>query len=97
MDAQLRKDYQLVVEYLHYDGEHYHDITVPQQAAVRLAGNGFGDLASRCDRGGAYPEVLWDWSHVRDSNEDGIRAMAAKIRAILKEGKTQPRTEQCKR
>jgi hypothetical protein len=70
--------WQLVVDFLHYEGKHRDLLNELQQAKVRLEGNGFGDLK------GAQlaTDLLWDWSHVRDSDDRHVFAMAAKIRDL---------------
>jgi hypothetical protein len=69
-------DWDLVVAFLHHDGIHRDLLNDKQKGMVRLEGNGFGDLK------GAQlaPDLLWDWSHVRDSSPDAVKRMADKIR-----------------
>jgi len=75
--AQL-DDWQLVVEFLHHNGKHRDLLNDRLQGHIRLLADGFGDL-----RGARFaPELLWDWSHVRDSSPAAVKRMADKIRDL---------------
>jgi len=79
-DFMTKRDeaWQLVVDFLHYQGKHRTLLNDLQQAKVRLEGNGFGDLKGAR----LSTDLLWDWSHVRDSDDQHVFAMANKIREL---------------
>jgi len=72
-------DHAVVVSFLHWDGSNSGFLSPRQVWEVFCLGNGFGDMD---------PEVLasinsgFDWSHVRDSDDDGWKRMADRIRAL---------------
>jgi len=57
-----------VIEYLHWNGDCRHRLTVKQWEDLYLTMDGFGNVRR---------EILvancWDWSHVRDSSEKAFR------------------------
>ena len=61
---------------LHYSGENYAKLTDQQQVAARRLADGFG-------AGVTDPDLLWDWSHVRDSSDEAIRLMAGYLARVL--------------
>jgi nucleoside-diphosphate-sugar epimerase len=68
-------DSDLVVNYMHYRGKNNTDLTEEQHVEVRRLANGFGPEPT--------VEMFWDWSHVRDSSDAAIKAMANKIRSFI--------------
>lgn len=79
-------DWQLVVAYLHHSGERRNDLPVHVQAEIRLFhADGFGKLRNMAqDDPSVEVEVLvWDWSHVRDSSPEAVKAMADAIRRAV--------------
>jgi hypothetical protein len=71
-----KANWDLVVSYLHWGGANEKALTTAQQREVRLLGDGFG-------KGMTEADIIWDWSHVRDSSSEAVDAMAAKIRELV--------------
>jgi hypothetical protein len=69
-------EWLVVVAYLHSSGAHAQVLTEAQQRNVRRMADGYGAHVTQ-------PELLWDWSHVRDSSWSAIRAMATTIAAMV--------------
>lgn len=67
---------EFVMSYLHSSGANRNVLTPAQQEVVRLEGDGFGPTDDL--------DLVWDWSHVRDSSDEGFAAMAAMIRRITR-------------
>jgi len=74
--SQTETDWTVVVAYLHWNGTHSKVLTTRQQGQVRMLADGFG-------KGVTDPDLVWDWSHVRDSSESAITAMANKIKETI--------------
>lgn len=83
-------DRALVIACLHYGGTL--TIECPDVVrAARLACDGFGDLASHpglpgqtpAERASFIADLLWDWSHVRDSSPEAFRRAAEILRRYL--------------
>ena len=75
MNTTARK---YVVSFLHYTGENAEHINNTIDSDVRyLHADGFGNL-SQCDHldRETLLEMLFDWSHVRDSSDEAFEAMA---------------------
>lgn len=73
-------DWTLVVACLHYDGAARGMLTERDKVrAIELA-DGFGRMTEAQLR---ELDVLWDWSHVRDSTAPAIAAIAAFLRSRL--------------
>ena len=75
----------IVCRFLNAKGSYYQLMNDEEHKVVRLLADGFGDL-----RGSDLPqktinEMLWDWSHVRDSSDEGIARMVAAIRQFVNE------------
>lgn len=70
-----KEEWDLVVQHLHYTGDHYGTLTDAQHRRVRRLGDGFG-------AGVTDPDMLYDWSHIRDSSPAAVTAMADAIRRI---------------
>lgn len=66
-------DWKLIVKFLHYNGAFHSLMTADEAAVIRQLGDGFGP-------GIKDPDLIWDWSHVRDSSEQAVKAMADMIR-----------------
>jgi hypothetical protein len=73
-------DWDLIVQVLHWNGP-LHDQTSPEIAwAAYCLADGFGKLEGRVLR-----KIGWDWSHVRDSSEEGLGRIAEYLRRKLPE------------
>jgi hypothetical protein len=59
---------------LHFNGAKYGSLTTEQGADVRSFADGFGKTSN--------PDLLWDWSHVRDSSDSAIDLMYARIQEL---------------
>lgn len=69
-----------VVAFLHDQGAMFGTLSTEQQAQVRMLADGFGGLKGMADSPDVrVADLLWDWSHVRDSNPPAVAAMAAEI------------------
>lgn len=69
-----------IVEYVHYAGRKRDALTGAERYAIYCEGDGFGHLPES--------ELLeindgWDWSHIRDSSDEGIQRMSDKLDEIL--------------
>lgn len=70
----------IVCACLHYDGKAYDALDTIAQLGARRICDGFGEGCSNHD-------LLWDWSHVRDSSELAIeRASGFLVRRFLLRG-----------
>lgn len=67
-------NWTFLVGYLHHSGERYGSLSNTEQAYVRSHGDGFGETTD--------PDLLWDWSHVRDSSPPAVSAMAGALRRL---------------
>lgn len=70
--------WDLVVSCLHHKGSKYSDLSPEQQQTVRRAADGFGAVYGFDNES---LDMLWDWSHVRDSTNEAIEKMAKLLRA----------------
>jgi len=76
---------EFAVSILHHDGKNRDLLTDSEKASCRLLADGFGDLRDRwaaCDTNDDQTreqllDMVWDWSHVRDSSELAFDAMQA--------------------
>lgn len=66
---------EFVMSYLHPKGWRHEDLTPALQQVVRYEGDGFGRTYDL--------DLVWDWSHIRDSSSEAFAAMAATIRRLL--------------
>ena len=74
-------DFKFIFHYLHGTGDHANFLPNAIQFYIRLEmANGFGKLASSTE---GLNDIIWDWSHVRDSSPDAIERMAAFIRHFV--------------
>jgi len=69
------RDRLLVVSHLHCNGADRDILTEVENGHVRYLADGFGP-------GVRDPELLGDWSHVRDSSDVAVRRMADEIREL---------------
>ncbi|MFZ5896434.1 MAG: hypothetical protein ACOY0T_35600 [Myxococcota bacterium] len=89
-DLTKLNDRDLVVQCLHHNGALQIKSTEVQRRA-RLECDGFGDLKThaglpgqtKAERDAFIADLLWDWSHVRDSSDGALRRAAAVLRAHL--------------
>ena len=77
---------EIVVSCLHYNGackdlESISGNAV--QAAARELCDGFGDGAEFAKACAVDPDCFWDWSHVRDSSDEGIRRASRYLTDVL--------------
>jgi hypothetical protein len=73
--SRLARNY--VVSFLHYTGENTKHINNTIDADVRfLHADGFGNLSEQNHDRETITEMLFDWSHVRDSSDEAFEAMA---------------------
>lgn len=73
-------DFDLLVACLHHSGELSGKLSAREQETVRLAGNGFPMVN---ELGSGFSDLIWEWSHVRDSSEKAIGRMAEICRIFL--------------
>lgn len=76
----IADDWKVVVACLHYSGEFHDSLSNRDHARVRELGDGYGSL--RGPKTEAILDMLWDWSHVRDSSPEAVAKMAAALRGI---------------
>ncbi len=73
--SRLARNY--VVSFLHYTGENTKHINNTIDADARyLHADGFGNLSESNHDVETIKEMLFDWSHVRDSSDEAFEAMA---------------------
>lgn len=72
-----RADWDLVKDYLHYNGERYSALNEVERDSVWILADGFGAVSI-----GFIREQCYDWSHVRDSSVKAVASMAARIREL---------------
>ena len=59
-----------VMTYLHSTGEKYDTLTSKQETDIRyFLANGFGNLSEQDLDQEMIQDMMWDWSHVRDSSD----------------------------
>jgi len=87
--SERDKNWEIVVAYLHHDGHLNNRLTTPQKQRVRLEGDGMGDVKTRYHKAAAQNDdktmesmidLVWDWSHIRDSSPNAIARMANQIK-----------------
>lgn len=71
-----QRDWDLVVRALHYQGGYYAKLDEYTRRRAWELADGFG----RCNIRTIVETLCWDWSHVRDSSEPAVAAMAAFLR-----------------
>jgi hypothetical protein len=78
--AMENSDWTLVLDFTR--GDRRRLLSAPEARELRLLADGFGDLrgvdSAEC---AAHQDLLWDWSHVRDSSDAAVARMSAWIRA----------------
>ena len=72
--------FETVASFMHYTGDQRHRLTDAERYEVYCEADGFGYLSRA--------ELLtvndgWDWSHVRDSSDEGVMRMLAKLEEVL--------------
>ena len=79
--SRLANDY--VMSFLHYTGENTaHHISNQQEIDIRFYhADGFGNLSEKTNNtdSESLKDMLFDWSHVRDSSDEAFLAMAHAI------------------
>lgn len=73
-------DWELIVATLNWRGSCNRILTQAQRTAAWVAGDGYGKMSEAALRG---LELLEDWSHIRDSSDEGKAAVAFSIRESL--------------
>ena len=82
--SRLAREY--VVSFLHFTGENRNNISDAVNANVRYKyANGFGNLSESNHDVETIKDMLWDWSHVRDSSDEAFLAMATEINKWVSE------------
>jgi len=78
--SRLANDY--VMSFLHYTGENTKHINNQQNGDIRFYhADGFGNLSEKTNDTDSelLKDMLFDWSHVRDSSDEAFLAMAHAI------------------
>ena len=73
-------DWDLIVSFLHYNGSNYGKLSHDNELTVRYTADGFGRLNGNSED---ILDMLFDWSHIRDSSKEAVRDMADIIRLYL--------------
>lgn len=68
---------RIVTDHTWHSGARRHVLSGAEQYAVRKLADGFG-------AGLTNPDLLWDWSHVRDSSDAAFVRMALRIRSYTR-------------
>lgn len=72
-------DWNLVLDFTR--GERRGELSRAEARELRLLADGFGDLrGTDYAENAAHQDLLWDWSHVRDSSDAAVARMAAYLR-----------------
>ena len=78
---------EYVVSFLHYTGDNYETVlNNTTEADIRFKhANGFGNLSLIVKETDAETlgDMLWDWSHVRDSSDEAFENMAVAINEVV--------------
>lgn len=76
MNDALRAVWDLVCAHMYYMGQQSHILTNAQKWEVYCLADGFGKMSPK-----QLIEINdgWDWSHIRDSSDDAIKAMGLRI------------------
>lgn len=81
--SRLARDY--VVSFLHHAGENKEHMNTTIDSNTRyLHADGFGDLQNGDYDMDTIRDLVWDWSHVRDSSDEAFIAMAKYISKHMK-------------
>lgn len=81
---ETRDQFNEVVDYLHWNSRKYGYLSSDEAYEVFAEGDGFGGLSA--DEL-AQINSGFDWSHVRDSSDEGVLRMHAKLHEILERRK----------
>ena len=77
IDKTTRK---YVMKYLHWTGEQHDVLTDEQDSYLRYyLADGFGNLSEQDLDREIIQDMMWDWSHVRDSSVQAFSKMAGYI------------------
>ena len=82
--SKLANDY--VMSFLHHTGENTEHINNQQDGDIRFYhADGFGNLSEKSNNmySESMKDMLFDWSHVRDSSDEAFLAMAHAISACV--------------
>lgn len=77
-------DFLLVHAFLYHGGEHRDYLTESEHDRLMEMCDGYGSMTRAQLR---RRELIWDWSHVRDSSTEAIARVATEIRLILVQDK----------
>lgn len=81
--VQADKNWKLVVECLSPTARKI-EVPVSIQRAARMECDGFGSLKHCGLDSVQVKDLLWDWSHVRDSSPSALNAAAEVLRSHLR-------------
>ena len=82
--SKLANDY--VMSFLHHTGENTEHINNQQDGDIRFYhADGFGNLSEKSNNmySESMKDMLFDWSHVRDSSDEAFLEMASAISACV--------------
>lgn len=82
--SRLANDY--VMSFLHHTGENTEHINNQQEVDIRFYhADGFGNLSEKTNNTDSelLKDMLFDWSHIRDSSDEAFLAMASAISACV--------------
>ena len=82
--SKLANDY--VMSFLHHTGENTEHINNQQEVDIKFYhADGFGNLSEKTNNrdSESLKDMLFDWSHVRDSSDEAFLAMAHAISACV--------------
>ena len=75
---------EYVVSFFHYTGDNKDLLNSTTEADIRFKyADGFGSLGMVDHDNETIGEMLWDWSHVRDSSADAFDRMARAINEVV--------------
>jgi len=74
---------EFVMDYLHTTGKKYDTLTSEQDSHIRyFLADGFGNLSEQDLDQEMIQDMMWDWSHVRDSSDGAFE----QIKKYLEKG-----------
>lgn len=82
-----QRDWKYVVSHLHWNGGRKNVLSANDHGAVRAMADGFGP-------GFTNPDIIWDWSHVRDSSSAAIARMATTLRKLVRKANKKAKAQQ---
>ena len=73
-------DLKFIFHYLNFNGDHANVLPQNLQLKFRLLADGFGKIDPSMDQ---FEDMIWDWSHIRDSSDEAIAKIADSIRKFV--------------